>query len=55
VVVVDAPKVLWALGFHFDSSNDGTAVKDASRCVKATRLESQVDRLSGTCHQRADK
>jgi len=36
-VVADAPKVLWALDFQFDSSTDGKAIKMASMVDEHTR------------------
>jgi putative transposase len=51
-VVADAPKLLWALDFQFDSTIDGKAVKAASMIDKHTRqsLLHLVER-SITVHQ----
>ena len=38
VVAADAPKVVWALDFQFDSTNDGRKVKIASMVDEQTRL-----------------
>jgi hypothetical protein len=37
-VAADAPKVVWALDFQFDSTNDGRKVKIASMVDEHTRL-----------------
>jgi hypothetical protein len=36
-VVADAPKVVWALDFQFDSTTDGKAIKIASMVDEHTR------------------
>ena len=36
-IVADAPKVLWAIDFQFDSTTDGKAIKIASMVDEHTR------------------
>ena len=38
VVVADAPKVVWALDFQFDSTVDGKKIKIASMVDEHTRM-----------------
>ncbi|GAB40583.1 IS3 family transposase, partial [Gordonia sputi] len=38
VVVADAPKVVWALDFQFDSTVDGKTIKIASMVDEHTRM-----------------
>ena len=59
-VAADAPKVVWALDFQFDSTVDGKAIKTASmidehtreslhlvdRSITAERLVAELDRCS---------
>ena len=54
-IVADAPKVVWAIDFQFDSTVDGKAIKIASMIDEHTRLSDAATSLTDQSpHERLD-